>query len=72
MLKGEEAKERLTICMLCSPYGENFKLLVIGKAAIPRVFNNVLPQVIIWKSNSKAWMTVTYFMEYLQRFTCVM
>ena len=71
MLKGEEAKgrklakERLTICMLCSANGEKFKLLVIGKAAMPRAFNNVLPKDIIWKSNSKAWMTETYFIEYL-------
>jgi len=78
MLKGEEAKseklgkERLTICKLCSANAEKFKLLVIRKAAMPRAFDNVLTKDIIWKLNSKAWMTATYFMEYLQKFNCVM
>jgi len=57
--------------MICSANGEKFKLLVIGKASMPRAFNNVLPKDIIWKSNPKAWMTATYFMEYLQKFNYV-
>jgi len=69
---GKLAKERLTICLLCSSTGEKFKPLVIGKAAMPRAFNKVLPKDIIWRSNSKAWMTATYFMEYLQNFNCMM
>lgn len=74
VLKDDEAKgcklekERLTICMLCAANGEKFKLLVIGKAAMPRAFNKKLPADLIWKSNSKAWMTAKIFMEYLQAF----
>jgi len=78
-LKGEEAKcgklakDRLTICLLCSADGEKFKPLVIGKAAMPRAFNKVLLKDIIWKSNLTAWMTAKFFTEYLNKnFNCLM
>ena len=77
-MKGEEAKcgklakDRLTICLLCSADGEKFKPLVIGKAAMPIAFNKVLPKDIIKKSNLTAWMTAKFFTEYLKNFNCLM
>jgi hypothetical protein len=62
------AKERLTIALICSATGEKFKPLVIGKSQMPRAFNKQLPCRVIWKANSKAWMTRTIFLEYLQKF----
>ena len=72
VLKGEEAKgtrlakERLTICLLCAANDEKFQPLVIGKAAKPRAFNDKMPNDIIWRSNTKAWMTANIFKEYIQ------
>ncbi len=62
---GKLVKERLTIALLCSATGEKFKPLVIGKLQMPRAFNKQLPRRVIWKANSKAWMTGMIFLEYL-------
>ena len=43
-----------------------FQPLVIGKAAKPRAFNNKMLNDIIWRSNTKAWMTANTFKEYIQ------
>jgi hypothetical protein len=69
---GKLTKEKLTIALLCSATGEKFKPLVIGKSQMPRAFNKQLPRRIIWKANSKAWMTRTIFLEYLQKFNAKM
>jgi hypothetical protein len=66
------AKERLTIALLCLATSEKFKSLVIGKSQMPRAFNKQLPHRVIWKANSKAWMTGTIFLEYLQKFNAKM
>ena len=60
------AKERLTIYLLCAAYSEKFQPLVIGKAAKPHAFNNKMPNDIIWRSNTKAWMIANKFKEYIQ------
>jgi len=39
---------------------------------MPRAFNKQLPRQIIWKANSKAWMTGMIFLEYLQKFNAKM
>jgi len=63
VLQGEKckasklAKEKLTIALLCSAIGEKFKPLLIGKLQMPRAFNKQLLRQVIWKANSKAWMT---------------
>ena len=61
-------KERLTILLACSQTGEKLKPLVIGKSNKPRCFKNIdvrkLP--ILWRSNSKAWMTSAIFTEWLK------
>jgi hypothetical protein len=69
---GKLAKERLTIALLCLATGEKFKPLVIGKSQMPRAFNKQLPRRVIWKINSKAWMTGTIFLEYFQKFNAKM
>jgi hypothetical protein len=62
---GKLTKEKLTIPLPCSTTGEKFKPLVISKLQMPRAFNKQLLRQIIWKANSKAWMTRTIFLEYL-------
>jgi hypothetical protein len=69
---GKLTKEKLTIALLCSATGEKFNPLVIGKSQMPRAFNKQLPRRIIWKANSKTWMTGTIFLEYLQKFNAKM
>ncbi len=69
---GKLAKERLTIALLCLATGEKFKPLVIGKSQMPRAFDKRLLRRIIWKANSKAWMTGMIFLEYLQKFNTKM
>jgi hypothetical protein len=54
---GKLAKERLTITLFYSTTNEKFKPLVIGKSQMPRAFNKQLPHRVIWKANSKTWMT---------------
>ena len=60
-------KERITVLFTVSSVGEKMRLLVIGKSNNPRSFKNHqkhhLP--VIYKSNSKAWMTSSIFVEYL-------
>jgi hypothetical protein len=69
---GKLAKERLTIAFICSTTGEKFKPLVIGKSQMPRAFNKQLLCQVIWKANSKTWMTGTIFLEYLQKLNAKM
>lgn len=78
ILKGEKAKggklakERITICLLCSSTGEKFKPLIIGKSAMPRAFKKAIPINIFWRSNNKAWMTSKFYCEYLHHFNNLM
>ncbi len=65
---GKHAKERLTVCLLCSCLGEKFKPLVIGKSNMPRAFNKTLPSNVIWRANAKAWMTGALFFNYMESF----
>ena len=54
--------------------GELEKPLVIGEAAKPRCFKNIdqknLP--VIWKSNTKAWMTLAIMEQWLGEFNAKM
>ena len=65
---GELMKERLTILLCCSSTGEKLKPLVIGGANLSRVCKEVevekLP--VQWRSNRKAWMETSHFLEWLQ------
>jgi hypothetical protein len=78
VLQGEKckasklAKEKLTIALLCLATGEKFKPLMIGKSQMPRAFNKQLLRRVIWKANSKSWMTRMIFLEYLQKFNAKM
>ena len=64
-------KERISVA-LCSNADGSHKLkpLIIGKSAKPRCFKNIniynLPMV--YRYNSKAWMLLTLFQEWLQEF----
>ena len=60
-------KEGIPVLFTVSAVGEKMKLLVIGKSHNPRSFKIHQKQhlPIIYKANSKAWMTYTFFVEYL-------
>lgn len=60
-------KERITVLFTVSTVGEKMKLLVIGKSHNPRSFKNHQKQhlPVVYKTNSKVWMTSTMFVEYL-------
>ena len=64
-------KERLSIA-LCTNANGSHKLrpLIIGKSAKPRCFKNIklsnLPMT--YRHNSKAWMLITLFQEWLREF----
>jgi hypothetical protein len=62
----------LPFYFFCSAIGEKFKPLVIGKLQMPQTFNKQLPHQVIWKANSKAWITGTIFLECLQKFNAKM
>jgi len=64
-------KECITIALCANSDGSHkLKPLIIGKCAKPRCFKNInisnLP--IIYRHNSKAWMLLTTFQEWLQNF----
>jgi hypothetical protein len=65
---GKLAKERLTVMLTVSALGEKERLLVIGKAQMPRCFGGKTPPGIIWKANSKAWMNSQIFEDFLNEF----
>ena len=64
---GKMSKERISVFVCASQTGEKMKPIVIGKFENPRCFKNIkkdkLP--IIWKANSRAWMTEEIFTAYL-------
>lgn len=64
---GKHSKERLTVLLCSNMEGDFEKPLVVGKAAKPRCFKNLdikkLP--VIWRNNSKAWMTQLIMTEWL-------
>jgi hypothetical protein len=49
-----------------------FKPLVISKSHMPQAFNKQMLRRVIWKANSKAWITRAIFFEYLQKFNVKM
>lgn len=67
--KGKQAKERLTIAFAVNiPGTEKLPLLVIGKAVKPRRFKGCprLPTGMLYRNNTKAWMILKLFEEYVQ------
>lgn len=69
-LEGKLSKERITVLHCANMAGDKEKLLVIGKSFKPRAFKNLnkdnLP--VIWKSNTKSWMTSEIMNEWLENF----
>jgi len=51
---GNKSKERVTILPACN-------MLFIGKSKKHKCFNNVTSLLIMYKNNSKAWMTKSLF-----------
>ena len=71
---GKISKERLTVFVCGNMCGDLEMPLVIGKAKKPRCFKNVKIQSlpVIWRNNTKAWMTGTLMEEWLISFNARM
>lgn len=67
---GKFSKERCTLLFCCSSLGEKLPLLFIGKSKTPRCFKNSTfnshEHKIKYKHSSKAWMTSSIFIEWLE------
>ena len=67
---GKNSKDRLSLLLTASMAGEKLTPWLIGKAARPRCFKNIvvgdLP--VVYRNNKKAWMTAAIFEEYLRWF----
>lgn len=65
---GKYSKERLTVLFCVSKAGEKLKPLVIGKSKNPQAFKskNISNFNLTYKNNSKAWMSLTIFEEWLK------
>jgi len=69
-IDGNLSKERLTIMLCTNMVGEFEKPLIIGKVGKHNCFKNVnIDNLdIVWKSNTKAWMTRNIMTEWLLDF----
>ena len=47
--------------------GEKLPLLIIGKSKSPRCFSGIRSVPLVYKANSKAWMTRDIFTEWLEK-----
>lgn len=65
---GKHAKERLSVAFTVNATGtQKLPLFVIGRFAKPRCFKGAhLPSGVIYRSNTKAWMTSKLFEEYIR------
>lgn len=66
---GKKSKERLTLCLGTNMSGsDKLPPLIIGKFTKPRALKNlkIFPGKIIYRANSKAWMTSAIWEEYLK------
>lgn len=62
------SKERLTTLVCANAAGTHkCKALVIGKSARPRALKNVYELPVIYKANSKAWVTQQIFLEWFNK-----
>lgn len=66
---GKKSKERLTVLLGSNMLGtDKLKPVVIGKSLKPRCFSNVKSLPVIYRANSKAWMTSTIWEETMRIF----
>ncbi|EEC19457.1 transposase, putative [Ixodes scapularis] len=65
---GKHAKDRISVAFIVNMTGsEKPPLLVIGKSEKPRCFKGGrLPSGVLYRSNTKAWMTAKIFEEYVR------
>lgn len=65
---GKLSKQRLTILLCANMSGtEKREVFVIGKSVRPHCFKHVKKLPVIYRGNSKAWMTSDFFSEYLRQ-----
>lgn len=62
-ISGKFSKERVTVQFCCSMTGEKIQPLIIGKSKAPRSLKNIdLSRLgVVYKNNSKSWMTLEIF-----------
>jgi hypothetical protein len=64
----KQGKSRITILLGANMDGSDKPLpFVIGKFKNPRAFKNIRQLPVTYKSNCKAWMTATLFIEFMQK-----
>ena len=63
---GKMSKERVTVLVTASMTREKLALFVIGKYANPRCFKGVKKLLVLYDSNTKAWMTSVLFKKWLR------
>ena len=63
----KQSKERISVLVGANMTGTaKLKLLVIGKSEKPRCFKNVKTLPVVYKNNTKAWMTSVIFVDWLK------
>lgn len=63
---GENSEERVTLLLAANMDGsEKLKPLMIGKFAQPRCFKNTKSFPLLYRANTKAWMTSEFFKDWL-------
>ena len=70
---GKQSKERVTAMVCANMSGTDKRpMLIIGKSAKPRCFNNVKSFPTEYDANKKAWMTSELFIKWVTKFdkTC--
>lgn len=66
---GKSSKERLTVLLCTNSDGsDKRKPVVIGKSARPRCFKNIKSLPVIYRANSRAWITNEFFYRFLHDF----
>lgn len=69
---GKFSKQRITVLVGAGMTGDKLPLLVIGKAAKPRCFNNVRHLPVEYTNNKKSWMTASIFEKYVRKLDSIM
>ena len=66
---GKKSKQRISVLVCANSDGtEKLKLLVIGKAKQPRSFRGKSKLSVVYRFNSRSWMTSELFGEFLKDF----
>ncbi|XP_054155943.1 tigger transposable element-derived protein 4-like [Oppia nitens] len=66
---GKKSKERVSVFVCSNSTGTHkLKMIVIGKSKEPRSFRGNKSMPVIYRNNTKSWMTSEIFIEFLHKF----